>query len=479
MKRSILFLSILFILAATSLHAQDSRKQVQSKVIETIDGREYYIHTIKKGQTLYMICKLYGADINEVIKENPEVKEGIKADQKIRIPVNKPAETVKKSPKPIVTETKPALPVEEETPCANTQFPNGKTYRVALMLPLYLDQVSQMDVENIPAIEPVRYKSLQYIEFYEGFRMALDSLEKNGLSLKVYVYDIDKDTNKTKRLLRNPDLRNMDLIIGLIYQKNFQMVAEFAQKNGINIINPISERNQIIRDHSHVFKMIPSDESQYSHLAELLSRKFNGDNILIVRNGKFPVKDAAEHMNNECSKINVQARVTEGVGAAISNLSNEKKNVFIVFSENKVYALELLTKLNEIRNDFTITVIGLPRWDKIEGLESDYLVNLKVHVLAPWFIDYSEPEVNRFVFSFHDKYKTDPGILAFQGFDTGFYFLTALSKYGKNFGHCLSDLHMKSLHTDFQFMQTNNNGYENQHWEMYEYDNYRLKRISW
>ena len=83
------------------LPAQEALKQIRSNVIEKIDGKDYYIHTIKKGQTLYMISKAYGADVNDVIRENPEVKEGIRAEQKIRIPVNKPDEPSKKNEKPV------------------------------------------------------------------------------------------------------------------------------------------------------------------------------------------------------------------------------------------------------------------------------------------------------------------------------------------------------------------------------------------
>jgi ABC-type branched-subunit amino acid transport system substrate-binding protein len=346
------------------------------------------------------------------------------------------------------------------------------------MIPFLLGEVPNMDVENTSSKADNDYRSLRYVEFYEGFRMAVDSLEKTGISLKLYVYDVDKDTSWTKRMLRNPEMKNMDLIIGLLYQKNFQLVADFAQKNGINIINPLSEREEIIRDHSRVFKVMPSNASQISHLAEILANEFPDQNIVIARNSQYSDRNAADLLNMECSKRKLQTLITEGYGPAIENLSKEKSNVMVVFSENKVYAIELLTKLNEIRNDYNLTIIGLPRWDKLAGLESDYLVNMKVHVMAPSFIDYQDKDVKKFVLNFQDKYKTDPELIAFQGFDVAYYFLSALQRYGKNFDHCMPELHMKSLQTDFQFSRSNDNGFENQYWEMYKYENYQLKRVG-
>jgi ABC-type branched-subunit amino acid transport system substrate-binding protein/LysM repeat protein len=481
MKRNIFLLAVSFCLYFSYTSAQENLKQIRSNVIENSNGKDYYIHTVKKGQTLYMISKAYGADINEVIKENPEVKEGIYAEQKIRIPVSKPADQPKKTPKPIPAETKeikPEVPVETEVPCRQNDTGKTKTYNVALMLPLILGEVPSMDVENQSSKPENEYRSLRYIEFYEGFRMALDSLEKTGLSLKLYVYDEDKDTARTKKILRNPEMKNMDLIIGLLYQKNFQIVADFAQKNGINVINPLSEREQIISDHPRVFKVMPSNESQSGQLADILAVEFQDQNIIIARNSQFSDKDAADRLQTECKKRNLQTTLTEGYSPAIEKLTKDKGNVVVAFAENKVYAIELLTKLHELRNDYPLTIIGLARWDKLDGIETDYLVNLKVHIMAPYFIDYQDKDVKKFVRSFQDHYKTDPQLLAFQGFDVAYYFLTALQKYGKNFGRCIPELHMKSLQTDFQFGRSNDNGYENQHWEMYEYENYRLKRVG-
>ena len=84
----VLFVFVLVVaVAGFSQSTQDQLKQMRSTVTEVIDGREFYIHTIKRGQTLYMISKAYNVDVNDLIRENPQVKEGIKADEKIRIPV--------------------------------------------------------------------------------------------------------------------------------------------------------------------------------------------------------------------------------------------------------------------------------------------------------------------------------------------------------------------------------------------------------
>ena len=64
-----------------------------SNDIQTRDGKQYYVHTVKKGQTLYSIAKAYHVGLDEIYYANPETRQGIRTGQKIWIPtVNKETE---------------------------------------------------------------------------------------------------------------------------------------------------------------------------------------------------------------------------------------------------------------------------------------------------------------------------------------------------------------------------------------------------
>ncbi|MEI6900316.1 MAG: LysM domain-containing protein, partial [Bacteroidota bacterium] len=158
MKRSLILFFFLFSFIFL-VSAQEFLKSMRSTVIEKIDGKEYYIHTIKKGQTLYMISKAYGVDVNDVIRENPGVKEGIKADEKLRIPTNRPMETPKKTPRQVVQPPKPPQqPVDTQQtivpetildlPCGTDKSALKDRYQVALMLPLFLGEMDEINTEH-------------------------------------------------------------------------------------------------------------------------------------------------------------------------------------------------------------------------------------------------------------------------------------------------------------------------------------------
>ncbi len=75
------FISILIILLFnTLLFAQEQYK------IQEIEGIEYYVYPVQKSEGLYRISVNFGVPQDEIIRINPEVKNGLKAGQIIFIP---------------------------------------------------------------------------------------------------------------------------------------------------------------------------------------------------------------------------------------------------------------------------------------------------------------------------------------------------------------------------------------------------------
>ncbi len=498
MKHLPVFILCLFLglLCQSELYAQTTQeqlKQMRSTVIEKIDGRDFYIHTIRRGQTLYMISKAYGVDVNDLIRENPGVKDGIKADEKLRVPVpgqkngNPPkvdsgkekAAVAKANPdvKKVHPEIADSMPVVV-LPCGKDSSTRKKVYKVALMLPLFLAGVEQINAENPNPKIFETSKSFQFLPYYEGFRLALDSLEKIGVKLKLYVYDVDKDTAKTRQILRKPEMKSMDLIFGLLYHSNFQIVASFARKNKINLVNPISERSELIAGNPYIFKTQPSKKNQIVELAAYMSDAFRGGQVIVIRNGQYRDREAPDMLKKACMEHDLKVQVVEGQETAIGRYLKDKPNYVVASSEKQEYVIDLLRSLYKMRNEYDLTLIGLPNWSDMEGLESEYLVSLKTVIITRSFVDYDNQSVKQFVRQYQERYKTDPELLAFQGFDQAYYFLSALHAYGTNIGRCIGDLRMNSLQTRFNFSQTRDNGFENQSWKIFKYENYRLVNLK-
>lgn len=471
------FLLLFTCLLSIRMPAQDVLSKMRSDEVITINEKEYYLHTVKKGQTLYMISKAYGVEVNDIIRENPNVKEGLDSGMKLKIlkkeePGKKKAVRTQDLPKQkeVVPPLQPAT-VTEVLPCGTDRSNMKDVYNIALMLPLFLNEVTAIDVTNVSGEDMEAFKCFQFLPFYEGFKMALDSLRKTGSRLKVYVYDVDKDTVRTRKILKNPEMKTMDLIVGLLYNRNFQIVADFALKNSIPIVNPISERDQIIVNNPYVIKVRPALRTQSQYIGNLIRRDFPGSNIILLRNNQEKIGSIPDSL-----KAGLNAITATGYDDAVRHLRKDTNNVLLLFSDNKSFILDNVTKFNEIRGEYRITLVGVPRWDMIDEIESDYLVNLRTHIFAPYFIDYENTDVKKFVLNYQNQYYTDPDVLAFQGFDVAMYFSNALKLYGKNFQRCLPGFTPRSLETHYEFIQSSpKNGYENRNWDVYWYDNFHLR----
>jgi len=83
MKLISLFLILLFSFQLST--AQNTIKVSTKKV--THNGKLYYIHKVKKGETLYAIAKAYNVQVNDIVFENPDVFDGIKAGLELKIPI--------------------------------------------------------------------------------------------------------------------------------------------------------------------------------------------------------------------------------------------------------------------------------------------------------------------------------------------------------------------------------------------------------
>jgi len=60
----------------------------KSDELRIINMKEYYIHTIARGHTLYSLARIYKVSVAEIITENPKAKNELKVGQVLKIPVN-------------------------------------------------------------------------------------------------------------------------------------------------------------------------------------------------------------------------------------------------------------------------------------------------------------------------------------------------------------------------------------------------------
>jgi LysM repeat protein len=87
MNRIIKFRSLIIFLVLLTFGVQGLPQVAveRSKDKIVISGMTYYLHLVKKGETIYSISKAYGITTEELLKENPPSVSGLKEGQSIRI----------------------------------------------------------------------------------------------------------------------------------------------------------------------------------------------------------------------------------------------------------------------------------------------------------------------------------------------------------------------------------------------------------
>jgi len=491
---------LLLLLIPVFVYPQDKKIEKSAKVV-MIQGREYYLHKVQKGQTLYSISKTYNVSLELIYQENKEVEQGIKTGQEIKIPVHaavitpvpaeKPAETAKPTTDPVKAVTKAEQPVKDSVqkkPAAQAckAEAHPEVFNIALMLPLYLAEIDSIQVqqEQEPAL-PGSYKSLRFIQFYEGMLIALDSLEKAGFSCKLNVYDVDEDSLKVKKILKKPEMEKMDMIIGLLYGNIFGIVSQFAAAHEIILVNPLSNKHAYIENKPKVILANPTVNEMSVEIARFILASFGDDNVILLS----PVKDnekksyvsLKENLKTLGNQKNLQPELfKEHPVTGITNtnllpvLVKNKRNFLVLLSNDELLVSNLMRQVKMLDPEISVVLFGMPGWADFKSLESHDLVNYNFHTYANSFIDYQDADVKAFLQKFREKYATEPEENAFQGYDIAFYFCSALLAFGNNFEPCLPEFRQKSLSTNYKYNQHGKDGIENTYLNIVNYQDYLL-----
>lgn len=476
------------------IYVPDRQPVVQKPAEQPRSRKDGYLeHRVERKETLYSISRRYGVEMTAILNANPGLGGSLRKNEIILIPLpgSSLAGTVKVKQDSVVlgravhAEALPELPAMNCTP----SHPVKRTFNLALMVPFSLEKADSVYTGDPMSLKlPSDYRSLDFIQFYEGALIAVDDLAARGMDVRLHVYDADagEGMTKTRRILNNPEMENMDLIIGPLFARSFELVASFAAKHEIPLINPLSQRSEIIAGNSYVVKPQPSGWSSYNGTAQVLAGRFSDANFVVMRRNDTENASMAGAFSGTLRKLIADpAGVKEVIYSQVhdaglmQSMVPGKTNVVLMLTNDKALIPALLRRLNDLREKYQIVVVGLPEWEEME-MDINYLHQLNAHFFTPWFVDYSDPEVVRFISSFRDRYIGEPELAryAYLGYDLTAYFLEALYSFGPGFLNCIPDFTKKGLSNNFRFQQQNGGGYENTSITVYRLADFRKETVK-
>ena len=513
---------------------------------------DYIVHYCEKNERVSSLLRRWKVDERVFRAKNVSVGSHVFVNQVVLIPIqpitdfywiqqesNEVPEEVLEEPietpenEPVIS-----LDFEEELSqipvCVASPENARRHYRVALMVPLYLNEIGNITLSKDAVARARKSRPMQFLQFYEGFIMAAEALEKQGLKLDLTVLDVTDNVATADNALEEIRNKDFDLIVGPFFSRSFSIIEAYAKANGIPVVNPLSTRETVIEDSPNVVKVKPSDMGMILSISNLVRNRYPDANVFIVSREKDAdsafLTQLEHHLNlavnsevtvtgdeflqfarNESARLEMGSRLTptlnvEGqvysvsdfesgamdrvvldnlvkryaysdIGSVKSQLSGVRPNVIIAYGDDNVFATQMLNSLTREADRFPITLICAPDWSKFEKLLVDNLLKMNAIYVSDFFVDYQSDSAKSFVLRFRNKYAAEPEEYAFEGYDLGYYFLSALMRYGSDdLIGCLHCYEASLLHTTYRFYYKNylkadeNYGKENLYWSMFQYD---------
>ena len=466
-------------------------------------------HKVKRRETLYSIARYYGIAVQEIRVANPELGwGGPKTDQVIRIPVpqviDHPETAMDTIPDDSIQFVESDTILEDYT-YEESVFEHDdpfRTYRIAFFIPFDFQVPEPLDslikdVESITRRNRIieRYRmeekvpqAVNFLEFFQGSLIAIDSLRETGMKLDVRFFDTKKSMDHTLSLLMDDDLEDFDLFIGPFYPFNLEIISAFASKYKIPLVTPYYNELDLVRSNPYLFQLSPSMELEYREVARLVASK-HMYNIVYVREEDSLNVEKHDYFKELIFDGFVDYRPTEPIpfkevvqklehtDEIIHSLSKDKKNLVIVPTRNEALASRVVSSLFFQLKDYEIEVIGAPFWTEFSSIDYRYFHELSLIFYSSFWVDYLDPEIDDYMSKYRNHFYNEPesttrkginyGII---GYDMTFYFTNALRLYGSRFILSLEDYQPGLVQDSFRFRRvTNAGGYENSHITFYQF----------
>lgn len=521
----------------------------KSNDIVVIRGKSYYLHTVQPGQTLYSICKAYGANIDEVKSLNDKKDNALSLYEVLKVPYTDPfvqqddkfyyhkvvkgetfysiARLYKIKPKRLLKfnegyaqnqplavgavvklplaeidlsvlgeeeieasvgkkqEIRPERPVRNESvkkveeasvtdilqnalmqknekteqePEKETTTVIGATdkmeipdyisevvmpvdpfVKVALLLPfsakdypVFVDTL----VEKMPV--QISARSEQFISFYEGVLLAVDSLKNQGYKVNLKVFDTERSAEKMYTMVDEIDRFHPDLIIGPVYGSVYKALMDDLTNKNIPVIYPLSSRSEEFGVYPDFIQVNPSMKALTVAMSDWLREEAEEANLVclnltgneVSHSDLEDIRLFKEYMHRIGSMNfydwNTSAVPLDGLRL---QLLPDRENIIILPTTKEAEVSKILPVLSALTDGYRITVVGFPEWQTFTSVDHETYFKLNTKIFTYSYVDNTTEPAKRFALKYRKYFYTEPNNLAYKAFDMSLYFIELAAKY--------------------------------------------------
>ncbi len=444
---------------------------------------EYTDYEVGRRETLFSISQSQGVSVDDIIAANPGLSsDNLQKGMTIRIP-----HVVE------VADAKPATSDPNYVGDSNESVTWGDGYSYAaegrptlnvfLMLPFNAyGELKELRASGVNlSRDSYNFKSRRYVEFYEGVRLALDSLCEAGANVNLNVFDTNNRLEAINQL--NKSAVKPDLIIGPAHKDEMADVMTYAMNNKVPMVLPFAQSDSSILDNPYVFQASVIDTITGKEIYQEMAKRLHGHNVILISAKTKSAQDKrrAAQISALLAKNGIKCvdfdYKTSAPTAILPHLSETQTNVVIIPTNNEARVSSVLTSLASVINQKKTAKVELwatSDWLGFQTIDVDVFHKLDTKVFTTFAVDESDARVEHVINKYRRQYETEP--IAFMpyfqrlrpmsgfseyglwGYDIAFHFVSARLALGPSFIRQISSHRSMLLQSNFRFRHLTNWG---------------------
>ncbi|MBQ5394601.1 MAG: LysM peptidoglycan-binding domain-containing protein [Alistipes sp.] len=452
--------------------ATDSQNEEQmqqyAEQVNAVSHTEDY-HAVVKGDTFYSLSKRYGITEEELSRLNGGLQPSeLKIGQLLKVPAAQKVEVEQPVEAPAVPEVKEEEHTDKELVINFRTVCNCDPLKVSLLLP--------MSVDGRP--------NSNYLDFYQGFLLGLDSLRvRHGYSTEVDLYDTKRSVEEVERIVENDRFRRSQLIIGPVYEEEVEVVLPFAEEKQLPMVTPLAAMSRLSSD--ALFQMAPDPDKKYAKAEPMI----DGKRITFIYTESTDKEFEAEMLALVGDRP-YQRHVYKYVHPSVKFkedevhpsdltpiLDNDEENIFVIMADNEIDVDRILAALASADTNMRARSLGTPRysvlgnarWNRYPNIDRTIFFKNNVSFFTTYHAKRDTEVVINFDRSYLRAFGSLPSLYAYRGYDAAMIFVAGMYN---DIEYDMEDRRYVPLRTPYRFeQQAEHTTHRNVQWVRVSYNN--------
>lgn len=462
------------------------RIKIIAKRAEEEGGAKSLMHKVVRGETLYSLAKQHNLTVEELRLSNPHIKKGLKAGQVIEIPIKEAVAVEKPTLQPTSQPTEQPVPVAQAevatTASVEPTLVQDATAEESGIKQISFRTLKQSDRAEVTLMLPLGSKeqpSQNYLDFYRGFLIGLDSVRMSGYSVNLSLYNTAHDYNRVAEIISSGALDRADLVVGPVYEDELIPVATALREKGTPIVSPLANLTQTASN--SVFQMSPSPASKLEKVrgmfdgskrvviisTDSVDKEFDAEVRSMLKDTSYVVEhkyiyehpsviEKREKEREKMREAGLEVEDTPSPSDMSPLLRGEEPTVIVVTADNEIEVDRILAAIASANIALTarsqrvvpFVVFGNNRWNRYRNIDRAILFTNNVTMLSTYHARRSETIIRAFDKRFVEEFGTLPSLYAYRGYDAAVVFVQSL--YG-TMETGLEGVHSMPLLTPYTF----------------------------